>query len=268
MTALRGLADSLPALLNPLLDAGQSLAYGRFFVLAEDGFGQYPRFKDWTDVSDRVCAFREAISEVAESWLGFLAWWSNATGNEKIAAELRGDLSLINSTRLYDLLLTVMLNTPASWGDRIYWLLYREKGLLLRPFLARWTKNEQLNPWHVTVECFDAGKIVEMGQADIAVGSLPDKASDLAPIFWDFLYPLCNRESYSPPQDPAKYASGAIHELILPVADKSGEPIGWAMCHVQAPSDSQEVLASLTQAPFAAILKDFEKQVQAVIQDE
>ena len=269
MRTLRELAGSLPALLNPFLDSGQSLAYSRFFVFDGDGFGQYPRFKDWPDVAVRVGAFRDAIGEASETWTRFLEWWESITGAENIAKELGGNLSQIADARLYELLLTVMLNTPASWGDRIYWLLHREKGISLQPCLARWSKDEPLNPWHVAVERYDAGKVVEIGESDVTVGCLPDSASDLAPIFWDFLYPLCNREFYSPPQDPAKYATGSILEMILPVAgEKSEAPIGWAMCHVQATSAPYKVLASFTQDPIASILKDFEEKIRAAIQSE
>lgn len=246
MSVLRDLVEAIPKRLNSLLGPDHSFDSSGFFVHVGDGYGNYPRFRTaarWPDLDQRVATFRRVIAKVPNRWSEFLTWWPAPADAGSIRESLGGDLASLPAADLYEMLLTVMLTTPASWADRDYWLIHQQLHASGEPFLARWEKREQNAPWHLTASCIKEGKIVTIGHADVVSGSLPEDAGHLASIFWEYLYPLCRRVEFNPPQDPAKYATGTFLELILPVRNSEGGSLrGWSNCHLASDSDPFDLL--------------------------
>lgn len=257
MLEMRDLVASLPDRLNPLLANGFSLTYARSFVHKRDGFGFYPRFrkaKEWPDLDSRVESFRAAITVQSELWTQFLNWWGAEENSQAKVQLLRVDnLKNISTQDLYSQLLNVMLTTPASWGDHHYWQIHQSKELDFKPFLATWNKSTLDDPWSLKVSRLEGEKLVEFGCAAVTTGSLPAGAEKLLSVFWEYLYPLCYREKFTPPQDPAKYATGTICELILPYFGPwpfNKKVRGWIMFHVDASSNHEMCLQSLSDQNF------------------
>ncbi len=256
MIALRDRTEGLASLLNPLVGARHSLGYSRLFIHADHGFGHYPRFltaSQWGEKLDsRIAVFRSAINP--EDWASFLEWWPCPAGLEAARVRLRDQLGALRADD-YDLLLRVMLSTPVSWSDREYWNILRESGAPDRPFLARWIKEDANDPWHLTaLKLRDGRSLAEGGSAEVRDGILPESApAHLAPIFWQFLYPLCNREKFNPPQDPAKHFSGTLLHVILPLFDVKQDRIqGWVLCNVEASDDHAALLEMFLDGPVAS----------------
>jgi len=255
MIALRDKTEGLAGLLNPLVGERHSLGYSRLFIHADHGFGHYPRFltaSQWGEKLDsRIAAFRGAINP--EEWAAFLEWWPRPAGLEAARTRLRDQLGALRADD-YDLLLSVMLSTPVSWSDREYWNILRESGAPDRPFLARWIKEDADDPWHLTaLKLREGGSLAEMSSAEVREGILPEGApAHLASIFWQFLYPLCNREKFNPPQDPAKHFSGTLLHVILPLYDVARyRLLGWVLCNVEASDDHALLLQAFSEPPVA-----------------
>jgi len=269
MLALREMVETIPKRLNPLIAPAHSFEFCGFFVHSGDGYGIYPRFRtsaEWRDLEQRVAAFKKAIANDSKRWSEFLSWCPGLTGAGDIKERLRGDLNQIAASALYEMLLAVMLATPASWADRDYWQIQQGSSVQGEPFLARWEKLRTNDPWHLTAQRIKEGKLFEIGRADVASGSLPEPTGHLAPIFWEYLYPLCRRAQFNPPQDPAKYATGKFLELILPSKHSGGNSIaGWVNCHIASDSKPFELLLVSSQEPFLTEWAAIEREIDEIM---
>lgn len=230
MTGIRDVAESVARHLNPFLPVGLSLRHSRMFLHRGDGFGYYCRFRkaaEWDDLDRRIARFFSAVSHCDPVWSDFIEWAASPDTIDRF------DSDRIEET--YDRLLGMMIGTPAAWGDNAYWRLHHEAACPFQPFLANFERNAVDIPWSLTCLRADPDGFHPIGTATIDRGDAPEDApKGAAHVFWEILYPLCNRVDYDPPQDPTKGTKGTISQIVLPIPESgSGDPIAWVLCNLE-----------------------------------
>jgi hypothetical protein len=254
MTAIRDLASSVCHRLTPHL--GASLAYSRAFIHAGDGFGYYARFRraeEWDDLLPRLGQFFDALRARQSDWVEYIEWCSAPKTLQDLdaAKNCMGDHQ--SCLALYDQLLRLMLTTPASWGDRVYWIIHQRADERYAPFLAKWKKEESGKPWHLSTFRHSPDGLSQFGEGEVTEGEVPpDAPSGASSLFWEFLYPLCNRPQFSPPQDPTKHSQGDISQLILPIhSHGKAMPIAWILGQAESAKCGELILESLSRGSCA-----------------